>query len=288
MVVDVLAWPSLLLTVVTSTPCLINNVAEVCLNPQYGDTNWKDKITSYNGKAITYDQIGNPLTYDGYTYNWDRGRTLMGITGNGKNISYKYNDSGIRTEKNVNGTVSKYILNGDKVAYEEITDGTNTDKLYYNYDSNGDVVSLSYNDYINIVGGSSAIGSFETLDSIGGVSRVDVTIPQTSTNKRAIRLNAGASIPAIASPALNLKVNTTYVAEFDYWSDADNQKFNVDLFPDDLPQKYPTTNKSLQHFRWELSSQSSNMQNSKLRFFNDLSQTNQSNIYITNIELYEL
>ncbi|MEQ8153732.1 MAG: DNRLRE domain-containing protein, partial [Clostridiaceae bacterium] len=169
------------------------------INYQYGDSNWKDKLTSYNGKAISYDEIGNPLTYDGYTYSWDRGRTLTGITGNEKNISYKYNDSGIRTEKNVNGTVSKYILNGDKVAYEEVTDGINTDKLHYNYDSNGDVVSLSYNDYRNIVGGSSAIGSFETPDSIGGVSLVDVTIPQTSTNKRAIRLNAGASIPAIAS-----------------------------------------------------------------------------------------
>ena len=29
----------------------------------YGDGNWKDKLTAYDGKAITYDAIGNPLKY---------------------------------------------------------------------------------------------------------------------------------------------------------------------------------------------------------------------------------
>ena len=27
----------------------------------YGDANWKDKLTAFNGKTITYDAIGNPL-----------------------------------------------------------------------------------------------------------------------------------------------------------------------------------------------------------------------------------
>ena len=27
----------------------------------YGDVNWKDKLTAFNGKNITYDAIGNPL-----------------------------------------------------------------------------------------------------------------------------------------------------------------------------------------------------------------------------------
>ena len=31
----------------------------------YSDAEWGDLLTSYNGKAITYDTIGNPLTYDG-------------------------------------------------------------------------------------------------------------------------------------------------------------------------------------------------------------------------------
>ena len=27
----------------------------------YTDSNWKDKLTAYNGQSITYDAIGNPL-----------------------------------------------------------------------------------------------------------------------------------------------------------------------------------------------------------------------------------
>lgn len=34
----------------------------------YGDANWKDKLTAYNGKTITYDAIGNPLTDGTWTY----------------------------------------------------------------------------------------------------------------------------------------------------------------------------------------------------------------------------
>lgn len=34
------------------------------------DANWKDKLTSYDGKTITYDAIGNPLSYrDGMKMN---------------------------------------------------------------------------------------------------------------------------------------------------------------------------------------------------------------------------
>lgn len=125
----------------TGTPGTVTNTIAYA----YGDTNWKDKLTSYNGKNITYDAIGNPLTYDGYTYTWERGRTLTKIAGNNKTISYKYDGSGIRTEKNVNGVVSKYTLQGDKVVYEEVTNGSSVDKIYYTYDGSSNLVSMNLN-----------------------------------------------------------------------------------------------------------------------------------------------
>ncbi|WP_346938613.1 RHS repeat-associated core domain-containing protein [uncultured Clostridium sp.] len=103
----------------------------------YGDSNWRDKLTSYNGKGITYDAIGNPLTYDGYTFKWEGGRTLTSITGNSKNISYNYNSDGIRTDKTVDGVNYKYTLEGNKVVHEEVTNGSNVDKIVYNYGDSG-------------------------------------------------------------------------------------------------------------------------------------------------------
>ena len=40
----------------------------------YGDAQWRDKLTAYNGQTITYDAIGNPLTYrDGKSFSWKYG-----------------------------------------------------------------------------------------------------------------------------------------------------------------------------------------------------------------------
>lgn len=65
----------------------------------YDDANWKDKLAYYDRKDITYDEIGNPLANDSYTYTWQSGRELGGISGNGLSTSYKYNNGGIRTQK---------------------------------------------------------------------------------------------------------------------------------------------------------------------------------------------
>jgi RHS repeat-associated protein len=111
------------------------------INYGYGDSNWKDKLTSYNGKTITYDAIGNPLNDGTYNYTWEEGRQLSGISGNGQTIAYKYNDDGIRTQKTVNGVTTNYRLEGDKVTYE--TDGTN--QIYYTYDSAGKLLSMNLN-----------------------------------------------------------------------------------------------------------------------------------------------
>jgi RHS repeat-associated protein len=111
------------------------------INYSYGDSNWKDKLTSYNGQAITYDAIGNPLNDGTYTYTWEEGRQLATLTGNGKTISYKYNDDGIRTQKTVNGVTTNYHLEGDNVTYE--SDGTNS--IYYTYDSADKLISMNLN-----------------------------------------------------------------------------------------------------------------------------------------------
>ena len=110
----------------------------------YGNTNWKDQLTNYNGKAITYDNIGNILTYDGNTYTWQNGRQLGEIKNSSKNqtITYKYNDSGIRTQKTVNGTTTNYYVEGSKVIYEK----TGNNIIYYTYDENGNIIALKYND----------------------------------------------------------------------------------------------------------------------------------------------
>ena len=109
----------------------------------YGyDATWKDKLTTYNGSGITYDAIGNPLSYyNGYTFSWSMGRELSGVTGDGKIISYKYDENGYRTQKTVNGTTTDYILKDGRVDFQ--TDGT--DSFYFRYDGNDNPVGFEWN-----------------------------------------------------------------------------------------------------------------------------------------------
>ena len=107
------------------------------------DATWQDKLASYDGKSITYDAIGNPLNDGTWTYTWTQGRRLQQITNGTATASYKYNDSGIRTEKTVNGTTTKFNLVGDNITWQKTGSGT---PIYFVYDSGGKLWALKYTD----------------------------------------------------------------------------------------------------------------------------------------------
>lgn len=65
------------------------------------DNAWKDQLTSFGGKTITYDGAGNPTTYQGNRLFWSRGRLLTGWSAADgcSAISIAYDANGIRTSK---------------------------------------------------------------------------------------------------------------------------------------------------------------------------------------------
>lgn len=97
-------------------------------------------MISYNCEAITYDEIGNPLTYrDGITMEWQNGRELATLTKDGKTISYTYNADGIRTEKNNDGVVAKYFYDSNNNLTSLICGDT---QLVFYYDVDGQADSF--------------------------------------------------------------------------------------------------------------------------------------------------
>ncbi|MEQ2417635.1 RHS repeat-associated core domain-containing protein, partial [Ruminococcoides bili] len=107
----------------------------------YDDANWGDKLTSYNGETITYDEIGNPLSYrDGMEMTWLNGRKLTTLQSGNDSISYKYDSNGVRTSKTVNGVEYTYeYLNG------HLMHETRGEKVFdYCYDANGQLYAVSY------------------------------------------------------------------------------------------------------------------------------------------------
>lgn len=109
---------------------------------EYNNLDWKDQLTKFNDKTITYDEIGNPLTIgENIILNWINGRQLYSYTDSTNLITYKYNKDGVRISKIVNNIETKYFLEGNSIIVEQ----TGDNMLYYMY-SNGELVGFKYND----------------------------------------------------------------------------------------------------------------------------------------------
>ena len=83
----------------------------------YATDSWKDRLTSYNGQTITYDSIGNPLTYNNgsaYTFTWE-GRQMQSASKGNQTYSYTYNSDGLRASKTVGNTTYHYYWNSGKL-----------------------------------------------------------------------------------------------------------------------------------------------------------------------------
>ena len=59
---------------------------------------------------ITYDAIGNPLTYRGYTLTWQNGRQLASMRFGTVNIGFTYDVDGLRTSKTVHNVDLEHKL----------------------------------------------------------------------------------------------------------------------------------------------------------------------------------
>ncbi len=91
-----------------------------------------------NGTAITYDEIGNPLTYrDDMSFTWN-GRQMATANLNGTTVTYKYDADGLRNYKKVGNTIHEYEYVGGQLVYEKRGDL----KFYYRYNAMGELASI--------------------------------------------------------------------------------------------------------------------------------------------------
>ena len=127
----------------------------------YGDSAWKDLLTSYDGQTLTTDAIGN-LTNDGtWSYSWQHGRQLAQMSkpnGSGtENVNYTYDAAGHRIAKEHemvvevdgevyrNGSTAKYTYLGDTLTdmqWVEV-DGS-VSSFHFTYDATGPMSMTFY------------------------------------------------------------------------------------------------------------------------------------------------
>lgn len=110
---------------------------------EYDNENWSDQLTKINEKTIIYDDIGNPIQIGSNIHlNWINGRELKEYNDGINQIKYKYNISGVRTEKIINNDKTSYFIEGSNIVFEK--NGKNM--LYYIRSNMDDLLGFKYND----------------------------------------------------------------------------------------------------------------------------------------------
>lgn len=162
----------------------------------YEDAGWKDKLTSYGGKQIVYDEIGNPVQYEGKQYQWTAGRMLEGYTDESYKIAYTYDQSGLRQRKTIMDRDTSapvmeyhYYWNGDLPAGFEVTEYTQsgpvTDTVCYCFGDDGTIYGFlvdgtdaylyernAQGDVVGIYHGGERVASY-TYDAYGRMLSAD-------------------------------------------------------------------------------------------------------------------
>ena len=143
----------------------------------YGNGAWRDLLTAYDGKSITYSG-GNPTKYyNGSTFTWTQGRKLATAKVGNTNISYTYDMAGVRSSKTVGSTTYKYTTLSGLVTRQ--TGGGKT--IDFVYDENNQPLAMKYNntlyyyvlnaqgDVVRIVDGSRSVVASYTYDPWGKI-----------------------------------------------------------------------------------------------------------------------
>ena len=110
----------------------------------YSSSAWGDRLTAFGGTGqITYDAIGNPLTYNNgttYHFTWE-GRNLTRVYTSGYATHFTYNSDGIRTARySDNGSRTEFILNGSQILAEVSENSV----IAYIYDANGSPIGMQH------------------------------------------------------------------------------------------------------------------------------------------------
>ena len=150
-------------------------VGSTTTNYTYGNSAWRDLLTAYDGKSITYSG-GNPTKYyNGSTFTWTQGRKLATAKVGNTNISYTYDMAGVRSSKTVGSTTYKYTTLSGLVTRQ--TGGNAT--IDFVYDESNQPLAMKYNgkvyyyvlnaqgDVVRIVDGSRNVVASYSYDPWG-------------------------------------------------------------------------------------------------------------------------
>lgn len=166
------------------------------ISSTYSDGRWHNALTSYDGDDdFWYDENGNPTRYRGYSMVWSKGRQLTALSDTQLTMLFKYNQSGIRTSKKVNGVETEYTYAGDLLVSQK----TGDEVINFAYTAGGAPYGFTYNgtpyfyllnlqgDIVSIYDSTGEIVVDYTYDTWGKLISITGTLANTIGIKNPLR-----------------------------------------------------------------------------------------------------
>ncbi len=107
----------------------------------YGDSEWGDLLTGYDGEPFYYDAVGNLVYDDEWDYTWEHGRQLASMSHGSRVWTFTYDANGLRTSRTYGTDTYTYVYNGGLLS--RMTVGDNV--LDFAYDASGTPMTVTYN-----------------------------------------------------------------------------------------------------------------------------------------------
>ncbi len=162
------------------------------------DYNSRNQLTGFFGLTYEYDDNGNTIhllwvgtVYFTYTYNYENRLTRVDFLEGGY-AAYKYDPAGRRIEKDVDGVVTKYLYDGDRLLAEyDSTDQLARNYFYGSGDINPTILSESgsvyyyYHDHLSTPQAiTDENGTVEWQATYKAFGEVDITTENIVSNFR--------------------------------------------------------------------------------------------------------
>ena len=203
---------------------------------------------------------GTTVIYEKYNTGW---YSNSGATSSISSITVPsrtgYTFGGYYNSSDTNFTGTQWIKPNGQINVDSSATSINNITLKAKWTTNSYTVTL--------VGGSPITTSFDnsTLILLG-----DVATPVYQSN----------GISAV-------QADKSYSLSFDYKVKSGSNRFQCDYYPDPLPQEMWTATTTKKHADWSASSSSSAMNGASIRFFDDVTDSNEQDITIMNVMLSE-
>ena len=111
---------------------------------------YPSRLISFDGQTITYDTVGNPITYRGKSLSWIKGTLLSQVSEGSNYINLYYDGFKQRIKKEVGSNTTNYKYINNQLVIEERTNGTIT--YLYSHEGVIGFVLSNYDSSLNLNG----------------------------------------------------------------------------------------------------------------------------------------